>query len=462
MDSAERVVNVEYVNESSVNVEDVNEFDDDLRPARTGTVFNGTAHVVTAVIGSGVLGLPWSIAQLGWVAGVIMLVFFAWATYYTSALLADCYRHPVNGKRSYTYMDAVNAHLGRKQVYLCAVAQYLNLLGTSIGYTITCATSMVAVKRAICFHTEGHDAHCHVSNIPWMIVFGAIQIFLSQLPNFSHLQFVSIVAAVMSAIYSTIGLALSVARVGIRGSVLGSVWGTQLSPAQKTWSVFQALGNIAFAYSFCMVLIEIQDTLRGPPKSAPENITMKKATGWGIGITTAFYISVGCFGFAAFGNNAPGNILTGFGFYNPYWLLSLGNICVVIHLLGAYQVYVQPIFAAIERAVQSKWTGMKLIWFRLISRTLFVIGVTFVASALPFFNDINGFIGAISFLPLTVYFPTAMYIKSKGKSKSSTKELISIWVLRIISGLITLVAIIGSVEGIHSSVQGTKLFHTKN
>ncbi|OAE28859.1 hypothetical protein AXG93_684s1380 [Marchantia polymorpha subsp. ruderalis] len=287
--------------------DDIKELDDDLKPARTGNVFNATAHVVTAVIGSGVLGLPWSIAQLGWVAGVIMLVFFALATLYTSALLADCYRDPVTGKRSYTYMDAVNCHLGKKQVYLCAIAQYLNLLCTSIGYTITTATSMVAVKRALCFHTNGHDAHCHVSNIPWMIVFGGIQIFLSQLPDFSHLKFVSIVAAIMSAIYSFIGVGLSIARMAIR-NVSGPVWGTQLSPAAKTWSVFQALGNIAFAYSFSMVLIEIQDTLRGTPKYAPETVTMKKGTKWGIGITTAFYTSVGCLGFAAFGQHAPGSV----------------------------------------------------------------------------------------------------------------------------------------------------------
>ncbi|BBN15057.1 amino acid permease [Marchantia polymorpha subsp. ruderalis] len=448
--------------EISEGADDSRKFDDDLKPARTGTWLNATAHVVTAVIGSGVLGLPWSIAQLGWVVGSIMLIFFAWATFYTSALLADCYRHHVTGRRNYTYMDAVNSHLGKKQVYLCAIAQYLNLLCTSIGYTVTSATSMVAVKRAICFHRNGHEAHCHVSNIPWMILFGGIQIFLSQLPDFSHLKFVSIVAAVMSAIYSFIGLGLSVARVSINKHAKGPVWGTQLSAAQKTWSVFQALGNIAFAYSFCMVLIEIQDTVRGPPKYAMENVTMKKATIWGISITTAFYTTVGCLGFAAFGIHAPGNILTGFGFYNPYWILAIGNICVVIHLVGAYQVYVQPIFAALERVVHNNWPRKNLIGFRLITRTLFVIAVTLVASALPFFNDINGFIGAISFFPLTVYFPTAMYIKSKGKALTSTKELTMIWALRIISGLITLVAIIGSVEGIRSSVQGTKLFHTKN
>lgn len=55
-------------------------------------------------------------------------------------------------------------------------------------------------------------------------------------------------------------------------------------------------------------------------------------------MTTAFYMLCGVFGYAAFGNDAPGNFLTGFGFYDPFWLIDIGNICIVIHLVGAYQV----------------------------------------------------------------------------------------------------------------------------
>ncbi|XP_011001971.1 PREDICTED: amino acid permease 3-like [Populus euphratica] len=44
-------------------------------------------------------------------------------------------------------------------------------------------------------------------------------------------------------------------------------------------------------------------------------------------------------GYAAFGNYALGNLLTGFGFYNPYWLLGIANVAIVVHLAGAYQVY---------------------------------------------------------------------------------------------------------------------------
>lgn len=79
-----------------------------------GTWITASAHIITAVIGSGVLSLAWAIAQLGWVAGPAVLLAFSFITYFTSTLLADCYRSPdpVTGKRNYTYMDVVRANLG--------------------------------------------------------------------------------------------------------------------------------------------------------------------------------------------------------------------------------------------------------------------------------------------------------------------------------------------------------------
>jgi len=79
----------------------------------------------------------------------------------------------------------------------------------------------------------------------------------------------------------------------------------------------------------------LQDTLKSGP---PENRMMKRASLIGIMTTTLFYVLCGCLGYAAFGNDAPGNFLTGFGFYEPFWLIDFANICIAVHLVGAYQV----------------------------------------------------------------------------------------------------------------------------
>ncbi|THG03190.1 hypothetical protein TEA_003572 [Camellia sinensis var. sinensis] len=339
-------------------------FDDDGHPKRTGTVMTASAHIITAVIGSGVLSLAWAIAQLGWIAGPIALILFSIITAFTSHMLADCYRDPVTGTRNYTYMDAVRSNLGGIKVKLCGVAQYANLVGVTIGYTITTAISMAS---------------------------------------------------------------------------------------------FPAL----------------QNTLKSTP---PENVAMKKATLIGISVSTMFYMSCGLVGYAAFGNHAPGNFLTGFGFYEPFWLVDIANVCIIVHLVGAYQVFCQPIFGFVESWSSKRWPQSGFIareypiampfggtfnsnLFRFVWRTAYVIFTTIIAMLLPFFNDFLGLLGASAFWPLTVYFPVEMYI-SQAKIRKFSSTWIWLQLLSLSCLIISLVAAAGSIQGLIKAVQTYEPFQS--
>lgn len=69
-----------------------------------------------------------------------------------------------------------------------------------------------AVHKANCYHKKGHDADCGVYDTMYMVVFGIVQIFFSQLPNLHNLSWLSILAAIMSFSYSSIAVGLSLAR----------------------------------------------------------------------------------------------------------------------------------------------------------------------------------------------------------------------------------------------------------
>ncbi|KAL1812043.1 hypothetical protein ACET3Z_022108 [Daucus carota] len=454
-------------------------FDDDGRLKRTGTVWTASAHIITAVIGSGVLSLAWATAQLGWIAGPTVLFLFSFVTYYTSCLLAACYRSgdAVTGKRNYTYMEAVQANLGGFQVKICGAIQYMNLFGVAVGYTIAASISMTAVKRSNCFHDSDAKDPCEISSTPYMIAFGAMEILFSQIPDFDQISWLSIVAAIMSFTYSSIGLALGISKVAETGQFRGSLTGISIgtvTQTQKIWRSFQALGAIAFAYSYSLILIEIQNTLKSPPS---ESKTMKRATLLSVVVTTVFYMLCGCFGYAAFGDLAPGNLLTGFGFYNPFWLLDIANIAIVVHLVGAYQVYCQPLFAFVEKhatrifpssdfinkefdiPLPGGFKPYKLNLFRLVWRTVFVILTTVISMLMPFFNDVVGILGAFGFWPLTVYFPVEMYIVQKKIPKWSSR-----WIsLQILSGaclIISICAAAGSFAGVVTDLKVYRPFQT--
>uniref|UniRef100_A0A6N2MNG8 Amino acid transporter transmembrane domain-containing protein n=1 Tax=Salix viminalis TaxID=40686 RepID=A0A6N2MNG8_SALVM len=323
---------------------------------RTGTLWTAIAHAFTAVVGAGILALPWSVAQLGWILGPFVVVVFAIVTYYIASLLCDCYRtpDPVTGKRNYTYIHAVRELLGPKSELICGVLQYSILWGTMIGYTVTTAISIASVKRTTCFHDKGRNAKCGVSGNLYMLIYGAIEIFLSQCPSLEKVTILSYIASVTSFAYALIALCLTTAKLSsnheFKGSLMVAMVGNTEATSERFWQAFQALGNIALAYTYCMLLLEIQDTLKSHP---PENKVMKRASLYVVAGTALFYISLGCMGYAAFGNDVPGNVLS--GFYEPFWLVDIANIAVIIHLIGAYQVYAQPVYAINEKWVGSRW-----------------------------------------------------------------------------------------------------------
>ncbi|XP_042446902.1 probable amino acid permease 7 isoform X3 [Zingiber officinale] len=311
---------------------------DERGKKRTGTLWTAIAHIITAVIGAGVLSLAWSIAQLGWVAGPVAMLLFAAVTLFQSSLLADCYRSPdpEHGEfRNHHYMDAVRHFLGERSYWVCGFIQQLCLFGAGLTYTITSATSMRAIQKSDCYHREGHSAPCSYGDTFYALLFGVVQIVFSQIPDFHEMAWLSALAAAMSFSYSTIGLGLGLAKVIGNGTVRGGIGGISMATtSQKVWRISQALGDIAYAYPYSIILFDIEDTLRSPP---PENQTMKRANTISILITTIFYLCCGCFGYAAFGEDTPGNLLTGFGFFEPYWLIDFANACIVVHLVGGLQ-----------------------------------------------------------------------------------------------------------------------------
>ncbi|GFP99118.1 probable amino acid permease 7 [Phtheirospermum japonicum] len=432
---------------------------------RTGTIWTAVAHVITGVIGAGVLSLAWSTAQLGWVAGPLVIVIFAAITQVSTLLVCDCYKSPdpVHGPtRNRSFIEAVKFYLGTKKQRICAIFVLESFYGCGIAYTIVTASSVKAILRSDCYHDQGRDAECKYGDNTFMLMFGLTQIIVSQIPNFHNMAWLSVIAAIMSFCYAFIGLGLGFATVVENREVKGSIGGVPAhSSAQKMWLVFQALGDIAFAYPYTQIVLEIQDTLKSPP---PENQTMKKATMASILITTFFYLCCAGFGYAAFGNATPGNLLTGFGFYEPYWLVDFANACIILHLVGGYQVYSQPVFAYAEKWLAGKFPesrfvnkfytcdlrllpSFKLNMLRLCFRTAYVMSTTGIAMSFPYFNQVLGILGALNFWPVAIYFPVEMYFV-QSKTGAWTRKWVVLRVFSAFCLVLSVVGLIGSIEGL--------------
>ncbi|CAL1365680.1 unnamed protein product [Linum trigynum] len=439
---------------------------------RTGTRWTAVAHIITAVIGAGVLSLAWAVAQLGWIAGPLSMMAFAGITYVSATILCDCYRYPdpeVGPRRFRSFLDAVHHYLGERSQKAGGVLVQANLFGTAIAYTITSATSIRAIRESNCYHKEGHQAPCNSYGDGYnMLAFGVVQVVMSQIPDFHNMEWLSILAAIMSFAYAVIGFGLGFAKVIENGEIKGSMTGVPAAnTADKIWLAFQAIGDIAFAYPYSLILLEIQDTLKSPPA---ENKTMKKASVTAIFITTFFYLACGCFGYAAFGVATPGNLLSGFGFYEPYWLIDFANACVLLHLVGAYQMYAQPVFAYGEAWFTSKFPDSNLVnkhynlslpsskhvtltALRLCFRTAYVAVSTGIAMSFPYFNQILGVLGGLNFWPLSIYFPVEMYLVQR-RIGAWTKEWVLLRAFSLGCLIVSILALMGSIQGLFSAKFG--------
>ena len=171
-----------------------------------------------------------------------------------------------------------------------------------------------------------------------MVVFSALQLLLNMLPNLESVWWISAVGALMSYLYSAIALALSCWQLAKHGaSPETTLLGMEAAdPMKRAFGMFQALGNLAFAWSCSTLIISIQSTLRQPPKASE---SMGKTIVASFSTTAGFYITVACTGYAALGSSVPGDVLIGFDVSQQIELIA--NIAVMLHMVAVVQVFTQ-------------------------------------------------------------------------------------------------------------------------
>lgn len=424
---------------------------------RSGGTLSATAHVITAVVGAGVLSLPAAMASLGYAGGSIVFVAFGIVTLYTAQLLADLYC--IDGTRQRTYSQMVRTVLGKKWEAVVAVVQLVNLVLTSVPYQIVAAKTMETLARE-----SGHGGPFS-KYFPNVLLFGAAQLVLAQVPSLDYLEWASVVGAAASFGYSFAALGLS-ARFA-RWPLLGSAWG---SPDGGIWAKLAALGNIMFAFSFAYIELELQDTVHGDGSPRGPIRPMKRACNMAVTIITAFYLSVGIAGYGVFGDGTQNqfgvkiqdDILASFPPGTATWVVALANALVLIHLIPAYCVWSQPFFSFFElwadevaERTGRRPCGIGAIPFRVGFRTMFVILSTLMACAIPSLGIILGLAGALAFWPATVLFPIWCWIRVF-RPRPGVKWTLNL--LNLACFVVTVATAVSGVQQIVSQAGNFKIF----
>ncbi|KAJ0973099.1 hypothetical protein J5N97_021058 [Dioscorea zingiberensis] len=402
-------------------------------------------HNVTAMVGAGVLSLPYAMSHLGWGPGVTMLILSWIITFFTLWQMVEMHEM-VPGKRFDRYHELGQYAFGEKLgLYIVVPQQLIVQIGTCIVYMVTGGKSLKKFHDLVCRDCK------NIKLSYFILIFGSAHFFLSQLPNFNSISGVSLAAAVMSLSYSTVAWGASAQR----GKEPGVDYGYSASTTTGTvFNFFTALGDVAFAFAGHSVVLEIQATIPSTPEN-PSKKPMWKGVVVAYIIVAICYFPVAWFGYWAFGNSVNDNILI--SLEKPVWLIAAANMMVVIHVIGSYQIYAMAVFDMMETVLVKQLRFPPGITLRLIARSLFVAFTLFIAICFPFFGGLLGFFGGFALAPTTYFLPCIIWLAVYKPKRFSLSWLIN-WVLIVLGVILMILAPIGGLRNIILSAKSYKFF----
>ncbi|KAL8043698.1 hypothetical protein ABFX02_08G002000 [Erythranthe guttata] len=402
-------------------------------------------HNVTAMVGAGVLSLPFAMSELGWGPGVSVMIISWIITLYTLWQMVEMHEM-VPGKRFDRYHELGQHAFGEKLgLYIVVPQQLIVEVGVDIVYMVTGGKSLKKFHDLVC-------KDCKSIKLSFFImIFASVHFVLSHLPNFNSISGVSLAAAVMSLSYSTIAWGASVDK-GVQPDVQYGYKAT--TKIGTVFNFFSALGEVAFAYAGHNVVLEIQATIPSTPEK-PSKIAMWRGVVVAYIVVALCYFPVAFIGYWMFGNEVDDNILI--SLENPTWLIAMANMFVVIHVIGSYQIYAMPVFDMIETVLVKKLKFKPTWYLRFISRNFYVAFTMFVGITFPFFGGLLGFFGGFAFAPTTYFLPCIMWLAIY-KPKRFSLSWIANWICIVLGVMLMIVAPIGGLRQIIVQAKGYKFY----
>ncbi|XP_072990602.1 lysine histidine transporter 1-like [Typha latifolia] len=402
-------------------------------------------HNVTAMVGAGVLSLPYAMSELGWGPGIAVLILTWIITLYTLWQMVEMHEM-VPGKRFNRYHELGQHAFGEKLGLWIVVPQQLIVeVGLNIVYMVTGGKSLKKFHDTVC------PDYRSFKTTYFIMIFASVHFVLSQLPNFNSISGVSLAAAVMSLSYSTIAWGASVDKGRVEDVQYGykspSTGGTVLS-------FFSALGDVAFAYAGHNVVLEIQATIPSTPEK-PSKKPMWKGVLVAYIVVALCYFPVALVGYWAFGNGVDDNILITLN--KPRWLIAMANMMVIVHMIGSYQIYAMPVFDMMETVLVKKLNFPPGILLRLIARSLYVAFTMFVAITFPFFGGLLGFFGGFAFAPTTYFLPCIIWL-SIYKPRKYSFSWIANWICIALGLILMILTSIGGLRQIIIKAKDYKFY----
>ncbi|KAL5984296.1 Amino acid transporter avt3c [Asimina triloba] len=342
------------------------------------------ANIFIAIVGAGVLGLPYAFKKTGWLLGVLLIAAVALITYHCMMLLVRTRRRLEQPDDAGAYSKissfgdlgyAACGHLGRYSVDVMIV---LSQAGFCVGYVIFIANTLrnlIATPRVL-----GIDAK---SLYVWGLF--PFQLGLNSIPTLTHLAPLSIFADIIDLAAMGIVLVEDVLIFVRDRPPLQAFGGLSV--------LFYGLGVAVYAFEGIGMALPLES-------ETADKKQFGKILGLSIAFIALIYASFGVLGYAAFGQKTNEIITLNFGGGVISTLVQVG-LC--INLFFTFPLMMNPVHEVFERMF---WRGRFCLWLRWIV----VLGVCLVALSVPNFADFLSLVGSSVCILLGFVLPSLFHL----------------------------------------------------
>ncbi|XP_015070467.1 amino acid transporter AVT3B [Solanum pennellii] len=379
------------------------------------------ANVFIAIVGAGVLGLPYTFKRTGWVMGALMLFTVAFLTYHCMMLLVYS-RRKIESHLKISQISsfgdlgfAVCGPIGRSAVDVMIV---LSQAGFCISYLIFIANTL-----AYCFNYSKTNPNPKVFGFPPKAVYiwscFPFQLGLNSIPTLTLLAPLSIFADVVELGAMGVVMVKDVMIYAKSSHVLETFGGFSV--------FFYGLGVAVYAFEGVGMVLPLEAETKDKAKFG-------KILGFSMALISLLYGAFGVLGYFAFGEETKDIITTNLG---QGLLSSLVQIGLCINLFFTFPLMMNPVYEVVERRFCE---GSYCVWIRWIM----VLVVTFVALFVPNFADFLSLVGSSVCIILGFVLPALFHlIVFKDELR---------WHGLACDGAIIVVAAVFSVYGTYSSL----------
>ncbi|XP_074960261.1 solute carrier family 38 member 6 isoform X1 [Phalacrocorax aristotelis] len=415
-------------------------------PPNRGSSFGFSVfNLMNAIMGSGILGLSYAMANTGIMGfSILLLIVASLASYSVFLLLSMCTQTAVT-----SYEDLGLFAFGSAGKVLVATTIIIQNIGAMSSYLLIVKSEL---PGAVAGFLSGDESGC--SNRSWyldgrllLLITSVCIVFpLALLPKIGFLGYTSSLSFFFMVYFAlvimikkwSIPCPLPLSSTTETLQVSNSTGDCKAKFFHLSKESAYAIPTMAFSFLCHTSVLPIYCELRSPSKSRMQNVTVT-----GIGLSFLIYFMSALFGYLTFYDKVDSELLQGYSKYLPHDILIM---TVKVAILFAVLLTVPLIhFPARKAVLMVFFSHLPVSWIChiLVTLTLNTIVVLF-AVYVPDIKNLFGVVGSTTSTCLLFVYPGLFYLKLSREDFLSPQKIgaCALVIFGICVGLLSLVLII--------------------